>query len=69
MRAARDIDAQPLPGIAYTARPDATAEAELSALANVYRYVLNKNAAGMTSTNGTSVRHMEGVGDVGERPD
>jgi len=30
--------------------------------------VLNKNAAGMTSTNGTSVRHLEGVGDVGQRP-
>jgi hypothetical protein len=69
MRAARDIDAQPLPGITYAVRPDATAQAELSALANVYRYVLNKNAAGMTSTNGTSVKHTEGVGDVGQRPD
>jgi hypothetical protein len=68
MRAARDIDAPPLPGITYAVRPDATAQAELSALANVYRYVLNKNAAGMTSTNGTSVRHLEGVGDVGQRP-
>ena len=52
MRTARDIDAQPLPGIAYAVRPDATAEAELSALANVYRYVLNKNAASVVSTNG-----------------
>jgi hypothetical protein len=69
MRAARDIDAQPLPGIAYAVRPDATAAAELSALANVYRYVLNKNAAGMITTNDTRVRHTEGVGDVGQRPD
>jgi hypothetical protein len=45
MRAARDIDAQPLPGIAYTARPDATAEAELSALATVYRFILSKSNA------------------------
>jgi hypothetical protein len=40
------------PRIAYAPRPDATPEGELNALANVYRYVLNKNAAGMTSTNG-----------------
>ena len=45
MRAARDIDAQPLPGIGYTARPDATAEAELSALATVYRCILSKSNA------------------------
>jgi len=69
MRAARDIDAQPLPDITYAVRPDATAQAELSALANVYRYVLNKNAAGMTSTNGMSVKHTEGVSDVEHQPD
>jgi hypothetical protein len=45
MRAARDIDAQLLPGIAYTARPDATAEVELSALATVYRFILSKSNA------------------------
>jgi hypothetical protein len=28
------------PRFAYTSRPDATLEAELNALANVYRYVL-----------------------------
>jgi len=43
------------PRITYTPRPDATLEAELSTLANVYRFVLdsaNKNAAGVRSTNG-----------------
>ena len=43
------------PRIIYTPRPDATPEAELSTLANVYRFVLdsaNKNAAGVVSTNG-----------------
>jgi hypothetical protein len=69
MRTARDIDAQPLPGITYAVRPDATAEAELSALANVYRYVLNKYAADMTSTNSTRIRNTEGVGDVERQPD
>jgi hypothetical protein len=41
MRAARDIGAQPLPGIAYAARPDADPQAELSALANIYKFVLD----------------------------
>jgi hypothetical protein len=43
------------PRITYTPRPDAMPEGELSTLANVYRFVLdsaNKNAAGVTSTNG-----------------
>ncbi len=55
MGAARNIASQPLPHIAYTPRPDASPEAEAAALANVYRFVLdsaNKNAAGVTSTNG-----------------
>ena len=59
--------------ISYTPHPDATQEAELDVLASVYRFILNsrakKNAAGMTSTNGTSVRHTEGVGDVERQPD
>jgi hypothetical protein len=42
--------------IAYAARPDTTQEAEISALAAVYRLCLSshtrKNAAGETSTNG-----------------
>jgi hypothetical protein len=69
MRPARDIDAQPLPGIAYAVLPDGTAEAELSALANVYRYVLKSKPTGLTNTNGTSVRNTEEVSDVGQRPD
>ena len=70
MRTARDIDAQPLPGIAYAVRPDATAEAELSALANVYRYVLNKNAASVVSTNGddATVKNGKEVTHVDQRP-
>jgi len=43
------------PRVTYTPRPDATPEAEISTLANVYRFVLdfaNKNAAGVASTNG-----------------
>jgi hypothetical protein len=42
MRAARDISVQPLPGVAYAPRPDATPEAEISALAAVYRIVLSR---------------------------
>ena len=41
--------------IRYAQRPDATPKAELSALASIYRFVLDsahKNAAGRTSTNG-----------------
>ena len=61
------------PTVSYTPRTDATQEAGLNVRASVYRFILDsrakKNAAGMTSTNGTSVRHMEGVGDVGQRPD
>jgi len=42
--------------ITYTPRPDATPEAELSALASVYRFIIdshaNTNAAGVRSTNG-----------------
>jgi hypothetical protein len=43
------------PRITYTPRNDTSAEVEAAALANVYRFVLdsaNKNAAGVTSTNG-----------------
>jgi hypothetical protein len=44
------------PRISYIPHPDATQEAELNALASVYRFILNcrakKNAAGVTSTNG-----------------
>jgi hypothetical protein len=44
------------PRITYVPRPDATQEAELNALASVYKFILDrramKNAAGVTSTNG-----------------
>jgi hypothetical protein len=41
--------------ITHVPRPDTSPEAELSALCNVYKLIIdhaNKNAAGMTSTNG-----------------
>ena len=47
------------PRITYTPRLDATPEAELSTLANVYKYALNsasKNAAGVPSTPASSLR-------------
>jgi hypothetical protein len=47
------------PQIIYTPRSDATPEAELSTLANVYRFLLDsahKNAAGVTSTNGDDAK-------------
>ena len=43
----------------YAARPDSTPEEERGALQNVYRLVLNsanKNAAGVTSTNGDDAK-------------
>jgi hypothetical protein len=44
------------PTVSYASRPDATQEAELNALASVYRFILHssakKNAAGVSSTNG-----------------
>jgi hypothetical protein len=50
------IVAMTSPRITYTPRPDATPEAELSALASVYRFIIdshaNTNAAGVSSTNG-----------------
>ncbi len=48
------------PHITYATRPDSTPEAEISALGNVYRYILDchakKNAAGVTSTNGDDAK-------------
>jgi hypothetical protein len=56
MRDAQDISAQSLPNITYAPRPTASPEAELSALASVYRFIIdshaNTNAAGVSSTNG-----------------
>jgi hypothetical protein len=48
------------PRIVYTTRPEIVPEMELSALANVYKFVLdcraNRNAAGVTSTNGDDAK-------------
>ncbi len=53
------------PAITYAPRPDATPEIELSALASVYRIILDshakKNAAGVTSTNGDDTEGSENV--------
>lgn len=41
--------------ISYAPRDDAKPESEIATLANIYKFVLdsaNKNAAGVTSTNG-----------------
>jgi hypothetical protein len=50
------------PRIAYTSRPDATPEAELNALANVYRYVLFDSQARRGGphdlTNKTTTEHV-----------
>ena len=43
------------PSITYAARQDARRETEIAVLASIYRLALNsvdRNAAGMTSTNG-----------------
>jgi hypothetical protein len=45
MRAAQDISAQSLPGIAYRTRDDAAPQAELATLANIYRFVLERKEA------------------------
>jgi hypothetical protein len=58
--------------ITYAPRSDTTPETELSALCNVYKLIIghvNRNAAGMTDINGTSVKCTEEVADVERRPD
>jgi hypothetical protein len=47
------------PRIVYRARDEATPEAEVSALANIYRFVLDrthKNAPAVTSTRGDGTK-------------
>ena len=48
------------PRVTYLPRPNSTQEAELNALASVYRFILDssakKNAAGVTSTNGDDAK-------------
>jgi len=60
--------------IRYTPRLDITPEAELDALANVYRFILDrqakKTAAEPNSGNdAATVRNPEGVSHVEQRPD
>jgi hypothetical protein len=66
------------PRITYTPRPDATPEAEVNVLANVYRFTLDchakKKAAEPApkadSCNDVAIaRNTEGVTDVDQRPD
>ena len=45
MRAAHDIGAQSWPNITYVPRPDATAEAEISALRSVYSFIIKTSRA------------------------
>jgi hypothetical protein len=57
MRATQDIDAKPLPRIAYSQRDGITPDGERNALAAIYKLCLKKsyakrNAAGAASTNG-----------------
>jgi len=53
------------PAITYAPRPDTTPETEISALGNVYRFILDchakKNAAGVTSTNGDDAKGSQNV--------
>jgi hypothetical protein len=72
MRAAQDIAAQPRLRITYAPRGDALPEAEIATLASIYSFVIgcaNKNVGDKTSTNSTSVRYTEEVGDVERQPD
>jgi hypothetical protein len=61
------------PRFTYTSRPDATPEAELSALAAVYRFILDSHAKKMAAepdscSDAAIVRHTEGVSHVEQRP-
>ncbi len=51
------------PAITYTPRPDTTPETEISALGNVYRFILDchakKNAASVDSANGDDVKESK----------
>jgi hypothetical protein len=61
------------PRIIYAPCPDTTPEAEISALASAYKFVLDchakKNAAGMTCANGDDVamKNYKGVSHVDQR--
>jgi hypothetical protein len=60
------------PAIAYAPRPDTTPETELSALCNVYKFIIehaNRNAGVPTSTNETILKSTKEVSDVGRQSD
>jgi hypothetical protein len=62
------------PCITYAPRSEATPEAELNVLANVYRFILDCHAKKMAtepdSCNDVAiVRNTEGVSHVDQRPD
>jgi hypothetical protein len=66
------------PRLTYTPRPDATPEAELNVLANLYRFILDGHAKKMAaqpasesdSRNDTAImRNTEEVSHVEQRPD
>jgi len=62
------------PRITYTSCPDATPEAELSVLANVYRFILDCHAKKMSAepdscNDAAIVGNTEGVSHVDQRPD
>jgi hypothetical protein len=66
------------PTVKYTPRPDATPKAELDALANVYRSILDYRAKTQvaepasdpdSSNDAAMVRNTEGVSHVELRPD
>jgi hypothetical protein len=62
------------PRVIYAPRPDATPEAEVDMLANVYRFILDchakKEAAEPDSSNNAAiVRNTEEVSHVEQRPD
>ena len=67
MRAAQDIGAQSPTGITYAPRPGSTPEAELSALAAIYKLCIshaNRNVAGVPNDSGMRLKNTEEVSDV-----
>jgi hypothetical protein len=66
------------PSVTYMPRPDATPEAEVNMLANIYRFILDCHAKKEAAepapkpdicNDAAVVRHTEGVSHVEQRPD
>ena len=53
------------PPIVYTPRPDATPEGELNALANVYRFILDRHAKKEATRPGAPDARKENLHDSG----